>query len=45
MQLPFDRSWREALQQLAYQATEVLCGPSASDGVSETDDTEGFIDE
>ena len=35
----------EALQQLAYQATEVLCGPNASDGVSETDDTEGFIDE
>ena len=35
----------DALQQLAYQSTDALCGPNASEGLSESDETEGFIDE
>jgi molecular chaperone DnaK len=35
----------ESLQQLAYQSTDALCGPNASEGLSESDETEGFIDE
>jgi molecular chaperone DnaK len=35
----------EALQQVAYRSTDALCGQSASDGLSESDETEGFIDE
>jgi molecular chaperone DnaK len=35
----------EALQQLAYQSTDALCGSNASEGLSESDETEGFIDE